>query len=63
MVFESSDGPLLVTRWRCASNHWWHMTTDVSPVYGAGAECRPAEWLANEIAFAIAWSHTGRPGG
>ena len=62
MVFDSSDGPLLFTRWRCASNHWWHMTTDVSPVCATGAQGRPAEWLAKEIARTIAWSHIGRPG-
>ena len=38
------------------------MTTDVSPVYATEAECGPAEWLANEIALAIAGSHIGRPG-
>ena len=61
-VFGSSDGPLLVTRWRCAGNHWWHMTTDVSPVYATEAERGPAEWLVNELALAIVWSHIGRPG-
>ena len=61
-VYGSSDGPLLFTRWRCASNHWWHMTTDVSPVHATEAERGPADWLANEIALAVVWSHVSRPG-
>jgi hypothetical protein len=52
-VIDSSDGPLLLTRWQCAYNHWWHRTTDASPICAQGAECDPAEWLANEIAIAL----------
>jgi len=61
-VCGSSDGPLLVTRWRCAGNHWWHMTTDVSPVYATEADRGPAEWRLNEISLAITLSHLARPG-
>lgn len=61
-VFNSSDGPLLFTRWRCAGNHWWHLTTDVSPVSATGAECGPEEWLATEIALAIASPRINGPG-
>jgi hypothetical protein len=61
-VADSSDGPLLVTRWRCAGNHWWHMTTDVSPIPATGTECSPAEWPASEIALAIARLRISGPG-
>ena len=62
MVANSSDGPLLVTRWRCAANHWWHMTAEVSPGSCGVAGCGPAEWLANELGLAIAPSRNAQPG-
>jgi hypothetical protein len=61
MVVNSSDGPLLLTRWRCAANHWWHMTTDASPVSATEAHCGSSDWLANEIALAIAFSRISEP--
>ena len=60
-VANSSDGPLLVTRWRCAANHWWHMTTDVSPVPTAGTESDPPQWPASEILPATARLRAGGP--
>jgi hypothetical protein len=61
-VFGSSDGPLLLTRWRCAANHWWHMATEVGPVCAAGAECGSAGWLANEMALALGLPPISGPG-
>ncbi len=35
-VVDSSDGPLLLSRWRCAHGDWWHVVTDASPMGCAG---------------------------
>jgi len=63
-VISSSDGPLLLTRWRCSRSHshWWHGTTDVCPVGARVAECEPAEWPVSEIAIATAFSRAYRSG-
>jgi hypothetical protein len=54
-VINSSDGPLLLTRWRCSRSrsHWWHRTTDVSRICAQEAECESAEWLVSEIAVVL----------
>lgn len=53
-VVDSSDGPLLLTRWRCTNRHWWHGITDAYPVGDQGAHYDRAEWLCSEIAVAVA---------
>ncbi len=57
-VVRSSDGPVLLTRWRCRSdpNHWWSSSTDAPgppPPRSAG---RPAEMVA-----ALRSMNDGRP--
>jgi hypothetical protein len=53
-VVDSSDGPLLLTRWRCANRHWWHGITDACPAGDQSAHYDRAEWLCSEIAMAMA---------
>jgi hypothetical protein len=59
-VIDSSDGPLLLTRWRCARRHWWHTTTDTSPVRTAGTGGPQAQSLASDVAALL--SRLGQPG-
>jgi hypothetical protein len=43
-VLASSDGPVLLTRWRCGSDptHWWDAGTDAAPPMSpASAEGHP----------------------
>lgn len=39
-VLESTDGPVLLTRWRCQADfhHWWDGVTDASPRAVTGTE-------------------------
>jgi len=53
-VVDSSDGPLLLTRWRCTNRHWWHGITDAYPVGDQGSHYDRAGWLCSEIAVAVA---------
>ena len=61
-AIDSSDGPLLLTLWQCARGHRWHTTTDAGPAGAAGAGWDLAEWLAGEVAVAVALARAGRPG-
>jgi hypothetical protein len=61
-AIDSSDGQLLLTRWRCAHGHWWHTTTDAAPARIAEAGCDMAVLLAGDIAVAAALIRAGQLG-
>ena len=59
-VIGSTDGPLLLTRWRCAGQHWWHTATDALPPCTAATRSDQAPLLASDISMALARYYPGR---